>query len=262
MLSRDIITKVKKLKQSGEKMYSNCYIAFSREPERDWYTLYNDASLAVIVNEGGADRLYFYTTDFTELKKLIDECDRDAVIEIVSKNRAEMECEMQQLGYAALAHLMRVANKDISELMKRKPDFINDYNEASGVYAKPEDASEINRLLWDTFDTRVSHLLSDKELVEHIKNNEFIFCRNSSGDIVSLLQLVISKRSYYVNQVINSGDKDMFHSMVVGTMKRYNENGGKYAFAWVEETNTASIHFFEKYGFTFDGLWNSVYIKN
>lgn len=262
MLSKDIITKVKELKQSGKKVYTNCYLAFSREPDKEWYTLDSDSSLAVILDEGGANRLYFYTSDFSDLKKLLDDNGMDPVVEIVAKNREELEDEMQQMGYKAIAHLMRVSNKDISEVISETPAFISNYYGDAGVYATPDDAKEISGLLWNTFDTRISHLLSEEETVEHINNKEFIYCRDESGKIVSLLQLIVSNRSYYVNQVINSGDKNMFHSMVVNTMKQYCDNGGKYTFAWVEEQNHASLGFFEKYGMHFDGLWNVVYVKN
>ena len=47
--------------------------------------------------------------------------------------------------------------------------------------------------------------------------------------------------------------------MLQKRLKDYVNQGGKYAYAWVEKNNIASVKFHEKYGMKFDGLWNMVY---
>lgn len=261
MISKDILAKVKKMKLSGQKVYSNCYLSFSLEPDREWKTLSNDRSLAIIDYEGGTERLYFYTHDFNDLGKMLNGYDGSPVVDIISKNKRDFEQELKAIGYIPLAHLTRVSNKDVSLVLDDVSESIASYESNVGEYATLEDAKSIGKMLWSIFDTRVSHLPDDNELSEMIAKKEFVVCKNSVGVIESLLQLQISTRSYYVNQIINRGDKNRFHSMVINTLKKYCEMGGKYAYAWVEDTNMASLKFFEKYGMISDGTWNCVYVK-
>ena len=261
MISEEILAKIKELRQIDRRIKTNCYIAFQTEPGKVWDTLESEKSLIIKNYEGGKERILFYTCDFCDLKKLAEQCSSDSTIEILSKNKEDMAQEMENIGYYPLTHMCRVSCADITEVIMSE-NMTKEYDPGVGAYADISDAGDIRDILWDTFDTRVSHLPTSEELVEYIKNREFYIIRDDFGQIVTLIQSKISAKSYYCNQVINKGDKENFHKAVYNVLRKYVDEGGKYAFAWVEEENIASLKFFEKYNLKNDGLWNTVYIKN
>ena len=77
--------------------------------------------------------------------------------------------------------------------------------------------------------------------------------------MVSLLQAIVKPRKYYINQVINRGDKNAFHTMVNHSFKAYCDQGGKYAYAWIDPMNIASQRFHMRYGFVLDGMVTQIY---
>lgn len=260
MISEEILAKIKELRQIDRKVKTNCYIAFQTEPGKKWDTLESGKSLIIKNFEGGSERILFYTCDFSDMKQLVTKCAKDSTIEILSKNKLEMVDEMENIGYIPLTHMCRVSCADITDTIMLSCFAKNDQNNV-GSYADLTDVEDIKSMLWNTFDTRESHLPSDEELVEYIKAGEFYIVRDEKGKIVTLLQSKISAKSYYCNQIINMGDKTKFHNAVYNVLRKYVDEGGKYAYAWVKETNNASLGFFKKYNLLPDGLWNTVYIK-
>nr|MBQ6740143.1 hypothetical protein [Synergistaceae bacterium] len=106
-------------------------------------------------------------------------------------------------------------------------------------------------------------LVDDKELAEIIKAREVLISRGDDNKIISILQTKTQPRKFYINQVYNSGNKSIIHAMLLSKLKLYCGNGGKYLYAWVEESNIASIKFHAKYCMKPDGFLNLIYnLKN
>ncbi len=258
MTGKDILLKVRELKQSGKKVKSNCFLPFQADLEREWETDQSEESILIREYEGGATRLYFYTTDFEDLKKIVETIPKETVVEIVAKDKEELHQEMESMGFMPLAFMMRVSNRDVSPVLAAGK---KDSQRAEGHPAVSKDAQDIYDLLVETFDTRISHLPSMDEVLQAIDRQEFVLVRGEKQKIDSLLQCQVTPRSYYVNQIINRGEKDRFHAMMVHSLSNYCSSGGKYAYAWVDEKNLPSLKFFEKYGMKFDGTWNVVYVS-
>lgn len=262
MKSEDIILKIKELKITKQKIFSNCFISFNTMMDKEWIVYCGERSIVIQDKDGDINRLYFYTLDFEDLDQVINANSLDGVIEIISKNRQEYEQELARCGYIPLTHMKRIACKDITPTIDNTVDYSTLQSIEGFYFADSNDTDDIYNLLWETFDTRISHLPNHLELKQMINRKEFIIHRNNYMKIDSLLQYQISPKSYYVNQIINHGDKVIFHNMVKYTLQDYIIKGGKYAFAWVEENNVASLNFFLKYGITADGVWNTIYTKN
>lgn len=261
MKTEEILRKIKELKLKKQKLYSNCYLSFNSMKDKEWNVYCSDISIVIQEKEGGSNRLYFYTLDFADMGRLLEEPSLDGIIEIIAKNPHEFEQDLLNVGFVSLAHMKRVASKDISEVIDCGMGYFDKNTSHSFGVAVPADDIDIYNLLWKTFDTRVSHLPDKDHLEQMIKRKEFLIHRNEEGNIDSLLQCQTTPKSYYVNQIINFGDKKTFHDMIKSSMKEYISNGGRYAFAWVDEKNVASLKFFEKYGMREDGVWNTVYIR-
>ena len=132
------------------------------------------------------------------------------------------------------------------------------FDKSVGRLAEPGDAPLIYDLLWKIFDTDISHLPSIDAVNASIERKEFTLYKGDNGNI-SLLQADIKPRSFYINQVYNGNEKRIIHAMLLNRLSEYCSQGGKYAFAWVDENNTASLKFHQKYKMKHDGLWDIVY---
>lgn len=135
------------------------------------------------------------------------------------------------------------------------------YDDAVGYMADISETQEIKEKMWSVFDTRVSHLLEDDELMEAIKRKEICIYRNEAGKIEAFVQTVVQPRRFYINQIYNGTEKNVIHAMLLRRLREYTEGGGQYLYAWAEEKNIASLKFHGKYGMKPDGMWNMVYVK-
>ena len=262
MTSEDIISKIRLLKASKDKIFTNSTIFFQKYPCKNWNVLESEKSLIVVINEQEIKRIIFYTLDFKDLKKMLQNINGNIVIEVVSKNKENMRREIEELGFEHLVTQVRVSSKDISNIFSFNSPIMKYYNDSIGIIAVNSDMEQINKILWNTFDTRSSHLKSKKELIEQIEKGEFYIYKNTDKEIEMLIQYSASPKSFYFNQVINKGDKEIFHALTLNILKKYYEQGGKYAYAWVNEGNIASFRYFRKYTLVEDGVYNDVYFMN
>lgn len=221
----------------------------------------SEYAVLFIRNDNGAKRLYYcYSNenDFSALlKKNLKTKMGDAVAEIVTRNPEEEAALLKALGFRPIAYMMRMSVKDISESLNTEKSYPSEYK--IGCSPTPTDTKEIHSILWRLFDTRISHLQNESEVAESINNNEFTIHKNESGKIDALIQAQIQPKKFYINQIYNSADKSVIHSMLRTLLRKYVEQGGKYVYAWVDQNNIASVKFHEKYGMKHDGMWDVVY---
>ena len=69
MTSEDIISKIRLLKASKDKIFTNSTIFFQKYPCKNWNVLESEKSLIVVISEQEIKRIIFYTLDFKDLKK-------------------------------------------------------------------------------------------------------------------------------------------------------------------------------------------------
>lgn len=219
----------------------------------------SDGAAAAAYDDQGVTRIVFCASAASELLGLISRFNgRELIAEITARAPEDCRALMHSCGFEVLAELKRLSTPDCTVL----PDGVRQYFDASvGYFPEKSEAHEINKFLWETFDTRVSHLLSDVEISEIIEKGGITIHRNESGNIDALLQAEIQPKRFYINQIINRGERNIIHAMLQNRLKEYASGGGKYAYAWVETDNIASNRFHEKYGFKHDGLYNVVYSK-
>lgn len=250
---------IKELKLKGKRVQSNCFFRFVDE-KKTWEVYHSDESIILIKEDNGVFRIFFYTIDFSDLKQLMNQKlseDREYTLEIVGKDRNLYCDELTGMGFQVLARMSRLSIKDVSTYLAEKEE----YQDVSVITAGVEDVSELKEKLWKIFDTRVSHLPNEEELKASIEKQEISLYRNDNGNITAFLQSVVEPRSFYINQVYNAAEKKVIHSIMYRRLAEYVENDGKYVYAWVDETNMASMRFHKKYGLEPDGLWTCVYVK-
>lgn len=254
LIGSEINSTVMKMKRQGRKIKSNVYTAAN--PLMKYNTAVTPETVAYLEEDHGIKRLKFYTVSTEDLQQVLGSIPEPVTVDVVTKDPEDLLCEMQNAGYILLARMRRLVNRDITEVMKG----MELSNDPMGGSAHVEDAETINRLLWEVFDTRVSHLMSDSELAEAIRKGE-VFVEKEQGKIVTVLQRTVERNQFYINQVINRSDSFRVHSLLKKELFRFYENGGRYLYAWVQDSNIASNKFHAKYGMIFDGLYDLVYTK-
>lgn len=260
----EIIDAITALKNKKQKIYTNCFMQFQHLEKENWEAVSSDQSLYLIDQDHGVNRVLFYTVDFEDLNGLLREFldnNKEYVLEVLSKEASLYQDFLEQAGFRQYKRVMRMSNRDISSLLESDSLLLQYYNPTVGEKAKEKDVKQINQKLWDIFDTRVSHLLTDEEVKESVERGEIYLVKDSTGNIQALLQRVAEPKSFYINQIYNGGDKGLIHAVLLNELRKYYDQGGRYLYAWVEEDNMASRKFHEKFGLTHDGLWDVIYLR-
>ena len=200
----------------------------------------------------GINRLSFCVCEKNVLDSLINRIQAGTYyLEYLSKDRDDTIS-----GLTLVTRMKRLANPDCRTVFEDHS--LSQYRDDTiGETAKPQDVSEINKILWSIFRTEISHLLCNEELADRIKNGQIMIHRDKIIDAVLMLDIMPKK--FYINQIVNCGEKRNIHAMLQNRLWRYAQNGGKYMYAWVEEDNIASMKFHGKYGMRHDGMWSMIW---
>lgn len=259
----ELIKKIERLCTYG-RIQTNDYKKswLHKETEGEIEAYCTDSSLIIIQYENGVNRVLYYSLDFLGFKELLDKLDaQEYCIEFLSKEREDKEELFTSLGLKVLARMMRLANKDCRSIFIDASPVTAFLDTTIPCMATEKDVEEINRILWKVFDTRISHLPNNIELLASISRDEISVFRGLDGAIQAILQAKDQGRKFYINQIYNAGEKYIIHALMLERLKRYCDAGGKYLYAWVEENNIASIKFHNKYNMNPDGIWDLVYIR-
>ena len=154
------------------------------------------------------------------------------------------------------ASMMRLANPDCRSVFDNASPVLQYKDPAIGKKADCSQLQEIHDVLWSTFHTEISHLPYREEIKKQI--DQFTIHQQEER-IDAILQAEVLPKKFYINQIINKGEKKNIHAMLLNRLEDYINNGGKYLYAWVEDRNIASQKFHAKYGMKHDGMWNMVY---
>lgn len=264
MDKQTLIEKINTLRHQGKKCSTNCFYSFAQANKAEWEVFSTSDTIIMINEENITSRVLFYSTDPEDLSQALKKCfpEKELVLEITAKDPDMMKNEIINGGFCQLSRMQRFSNRKISELFSVN-SIVSEYEDYEiPSTAVISDAEDIYNFLWDTFDTRISHLPDKNQLYEAVKNGEFTIFRNSSSELTALLQAVVSKKSFYINQIINKGDRRIIHGILTAKLKEYIRNGGEYVYSWIEDTNVPSLKFHAKYGMKPDGLWNIVYVRS
>ena len=234
-----------------QRFLNNCYSMDVVEKCTDLWC--SGDELVLSYEDHGIHRLTFFAKSWGSLNELLKQIESGCwYLEFMTKNLDEFIPG----GFSLTAKMMRLANSDCRSVFEKGSPALLYKDPAIGEAAVAKDAAEINRILWDTFQTEISHLLTDEEVAAKI--HQFKIHRKD-GMIDAVLQADVMPKKYYINQIVNRGEKKNIHAILLSDLEEYIARGGKYLYAWVEDKNIASLKFHQKYGMTHDGMWNLVY---
>lgn len=205
----------------------------------------------------GVNRLVYFAEDEGKLSELLKLPQEDVCfVEFMTRDPKENGERLGEAGFVPCARMMRLVNPDCRQL---NGDALALGDGDRGALADRTAAHEINQCLWSTFRTEISHLLTDEELAAEIGKGHTRIHRDSSGRIDAILQADVMPKKFYINQIVNQGDRRNIHAMLQTELAEYTSNGGKYLYAWVEDDNIGSQKFHGKYGMKHDGMWSMIY---
>ncbi len=220
----------------------------------------SEKAILISCSDNGVKRLYFYAADIFSMNDLFRSLKQgEYTLEILSRNPEEKKEFLMQKDFTLLAQMTRMSTRDCSQFLTNS-SLLHYTEDDVGFIPNINLAPAINRQLRSVFDARISHLLSDKELRQSIGRGEVEIHQAQDNSIDAILQVVVKPQNFYINQIYNGTEKKIIHAMLQKRLRAYINQGGKYAYAWVEKDNIASVKFHEKYGLKSDGLWNMVYL--
>ena len=204
----------------------------------------------------GIQRLVFFAKEWESVDRMLAQIGGGRFfLEFITKEPNEYVPNMS----TQVAAMMRLSNPHCQDVFEVNSPVIKYKGAVAVESAREHDTKEINEILWSTFHTEISHLLSDKELIERIKAGQLTIHRNAENRIDAILQADVKPRKFYINQIVNKSDREVIHAILLDRLEKYIESGGRYLYAWVDNKNVASIKFHEKYGMKHDGLWSMIY---
>lgn len=251
----DIIRINDKIKRARARRFiTNCYTMEVVEKSRKLWE--HGDEFIFSYEDHGIKRLVYFAQDWNAVEKLLKLIDDGTYyLEFMTRNSNEYAPEDARL----VARMMRLANPDCRIVFEEQSSILQYRDAAVGVRARVEDAEEIHEILWSMFRTEVSHLLTVTELKDATEAGKITIHRNKEGRIDALLQADIMPKKFYINQVVNKGEKNNIHAILLNQLEEYISYGGKYLYAWVEDKNIASQKFHKKYGMKHDGMWSMIY---
>lgn len=251
---------IKRFQENG-KVYTNDYSRVFLSGTDETKVFCTGTSVLMVQPDHGVNRIGYYTVDWEDLSSLMAQLDgQEYVFEFLTRDANENRNLFEGMGFEQLAQMQRLANKDCRAVLQRE-EAQELIRLRAGYRAEVSEAHEINRKLWDIFDTRISHLLSDSKLEAVIKKGGIMLERSPKGIISAILQFDMQPKRFYINQIYNEGESRIIHSILLNQLSVYCAGGGKYLYAWVESGNTASLKFHRKYGMEPDGMYDMVYVK-
>lgn len=252
MDKQNIYEKIKTVR--CQRFLTNCYSLDAVEYCQNVWTQGDEFVFSY--EDHGIQRLIFFVKTWETFDQLLggikDGC---FFLEITTRKPDEYIPEEAQLTAA----MKRFANADCRTVFGSDSSVLKYRDAVSVETAKEQDAEEINDILWAAFRTEISHLLNEDELREKIKGGQITIHRNTDNRIDALLQAEVKPKSFYINQVVNMGNRENIHAILLNRLQEYQKAGGRYMYAWVEDKNTASVKFHEKYGMKHDGMWCMIY---
>lgn len=234
-----------------KRLLNNCYSANFINDADDFWT--KDENLLFSYQDHGVSRLIFFIDRIESLTELVGEVQGTHYIEFITK-----EPKTNLSRGELIAQMKRLANVDCRNVFEADSPVIQYRNDKVGALAKEQDALEINQILWSAFRPEISHLLTNEEIIEKIKERQ-ITIHKARGKIDAILQAEVFPRKFYINQIINKTNREIIHGILLSRLEEYVLNGGKYVYAWVEDQNVASVKFHKKYNMTHDGTWSLIY---
>ena len=234
------------LMKKGKLLFNN-YFGLAQDEHIEVESALN--TLLIRKKEFDFYRLYVISRDEDELESLLSSLKGDVyAINIPSKTSIDnWDNLLTRTGFSFLDVYSRYYNNNIRSF----PSSID-------TFAREEDLDDIASLLYNNFSLYTDHLPERDELSRMIANKQII-TDYKDGKVCGVLIYTIMGNKGYQNAWIDFGDNAL--ALLFKVKSIFIENGIKYCYYWIKDSNTPVIKIHAMMGGKPDGLKDYTYLK-
>ena len=176
------LTIINKINNAKQKRFINNFYSFEIiDHIKTYYE--EDDSFLFIYEDHGVNRIVFFASDISKLNSLLKKVNKGKYfIKFLTKDPIFLNLD----NSFVVSTLMRMVNIDCNNVFLNS-DLMRYRNDEIVELASINDSFEINKILWATFKTEISHLLSVEELEKEILSQNIYIHR--SVEIDAILQV-------------------------------------------------------------------------
>lgn len=229
--------KIREIRKQHKTIETNYYYQFTKDSHLQFDTQQTEQSIVFGYRDEKVYRVFYCTTEPKELAALLRTYKPGATMDLIVKEK-ETEpsvCnEFYAAGYEKHAVYHRYHILDLEkDMYSQIPEDLQGLEAKKyGRYAEERDASEIFRLLENTFDPKESHLQSLDALKSMIRNRN-VRIVTENGEIVTLITYWKEGKKLYIEQKINRGRREYMHCLYLGVLEKAKAEGINYVYTWI-----------------------------
>lgn len=231
-------------KEKGKRTKTNYYYTYQNFS--DSFDVWEGTATIVFgIKEGMVYRVFYCSQNEEELGECLKQVPEGAVLEFITKEKVINENFLARAGFELYDTYGRLGRsllgyEEEKERMKmqRMGCF---YDDSYGEIATKHDLSELQKVIYGTFDVKADHLLTDKEMLELIEKNQVIIQREC-GKICCIFIYKIQGKKIYYNLSLNRSTADVLYSIQQKELlKAIREKGVIYMYGWISLNNKAAV---------------------
>ena len=222
-------------------------------------TAATDRSLLLANDEHDFFRLYFFTTDLTDLEQILRDVDSPGNVVAGYLTKAadkavdeNVVAAFQQSGFDHIATYRRMITY---RLPAQRPN-------PALEYAIAADVDQLHEGLFQTFNKYTEHLPTKNRLHGYVENR-WVIVNRQAGRILGAICFQLQGQRVYYNYLYNLSRNALdflrLQNNFYGVM---HERGIRAGFLWINQTNAGLAALHKSMGWRFDGLKDYFYLRS
>jgi len=197
-------------------------------------------------------RLYFYSHDLHELSMIIKDTKiKPSTVDVITKSFSqEIHTLILECGFDNIALYKRIENKNF-------PVYSTNDNFS---FAESTEFNIIYERLYRDFDKYLDHFPTIEKLKTLIENNHVIVVRDK-GNISGYIIYQIQGKKVHLNYWYNEGNPSNSLHLLINFYGLMHEKGLQSGYGWTNVKKQDVIKTHQKFGYTFDGLLDYIYLR-
>lgn len=260
----DILTSISKIKRSRKKIYSNYLPLSSSEEKKIEQAFLTDNSVVFTLKDGCVTRIFFYSSDESELKELLSQITPGAILEYYSKSMDDNLESLLKDSFTLKTVLRKATSVKMSKEFLESPiwrAYRSMINEDIGDYAVPGDEEDIFEILSQNFDPTIDHIPDKEDILNNYIRKKCALIYRENGKVEGLSLFQINGKKMFNQYVYSNKNLEVVVSLGDKIDKIQQELGIQYSYGYVDLSNKQSSRWHKIINVNFDDLFNHIYQK-
>lgn len=225
------------------------------------FTEINENASCLVHKTNGADFLFFYITNVSELSQALLSIKNQFPKERLAFDwicRDEEESKLLQKECTAGGFSLHTSLLRMSQVLKD-----NSFEDIAGIeFANKEDIDELSEMFCNSFDPVSERIPSKKQLAQYIESKN-ILVKRVQNDIAGFAVIDIQKKTMHLKHLLTNLE---FRRQGVADLllkKAFFLSKGCIRYIlWVIKENQPAINLYKKFGYEFEALSNYTFVSN